>query len=427
MESLQSAHTALLLHLAPTWRRRLLRYVVTAFALGLLCNATYAGGRVALVIGNAAYTNEKPLANPLRDADLIGSTLADLFGRNNVRVVKNADRARLFEEIERFRQQASGADAAVFYFSGHGMQDEGRRNYLIPVDARISSDASLRAHGVPTDELLTAMGQATPRVGLIILDACRDSPYTKGTKSGTKGLARMEPGVDELLIAYATRDGKVAQDGTDFSPYAKALSRHLQRAREVPIRILFDDIADDVRTQTARLPEPQRPSTYGDLRATTYLLGRPQAIARSGPPQLSAEPPSPAPEPPANPDAGSAPRFIWPMSRIELLSEFSNGTKGIDIAGRIGDPVHSASDGTVVYAGTGLRGYGELVIVKHDHETLLAYAHNSSVLVKEGHAVKQGQLIARLGNSDSNRPKLHFEIRIQGKPVDPLQYLPPRP
>lgn len=423
MESLQSTHTVPRPRLAPTWHRRLLRYVVTAFALIALCNATHAGGRVALVIGNASYTNEKPLANPLRDADLIGSTLADLFGRNNVRVVKNADRAQLFEEIERFQQQASGADAAVFYFSGHGMQDEGRRNYLIPVDARISSDASLRAHGVPTDELLTAMGQATPRVGLIILDACRDSPYTKGTKSGTKGLARMEPSVDELLIAYATRDGKVAQDGTDFSPYAKALSLHLQRAREVPIRILFDDIADDVRTQTARLPEPQRPSTYGDLRATTYLFGKPLVVSERRdstlPPRAPADPASNAPQ--------DTPEFIWPVSGRQLLQKFSTVSKGIDIAGKVGDPVRSASDGNVVFAGSSLLGYGNLIIVKRDNETLLVYAHNSRLLAKEGQKVKQGQVIAELGNTESNQPKLHFEIRRQGKPVDPLSYLREHP
>lgn len=80
----------------------------------------------------------------------------------------------------------------------------------------------------------------------------------------------------------------------------------------------------------------------------------------------------------------------------------------------------------MVYAGTGLRGYGKLVIVKHDNSFLSAYAHNQNLLVKEGQAVSKGQKIAELGDTDSDRPKLHFEIRRQGKPVDPSKYLPPR-
>lgn len=86
----------------------------------------------------------------------------------------------------------------------------------------------------------------------------------------------------------------------------------------------------------------------------------------------------------------------------------------------------AAAGGRVVYAGTGLRGYGKLVIVKHDNSFLSAYAHNQSLLVKEGQAVSKGQKIAELGDTDSDRPKLHFEIRRQGKPVDPGKYLPPR-
>ena len=86
----------------------------------------------------------------------------------------------------------------------------------------------------------------------------------------------------------------------------------------------------------------------------------------------------------------------------------------------------AAAGGRVVYAGTGLRGYGKLVIVKHDNSFLSAYAHNQSLLVKEGQAVSKGQKIAELGDTDSDRPKLHFEIRRQGKPVDPSKYLPPR-
>jgi lipoprotein NlpD len=107
-----------------------------------------------------------------------------------------------------------------------------------------------------------------------------------------------------------------------------------------------------------------------------------------------------------------------------LFDEVKN--KGVDIAARAGDPVLAAADGRVVYAGAGLRGYGNLIIVKHNNTYLTAYAHNQTLLVKEDQMVRQGQKIAEMGSSDADRVKLHFEIRRQGKPVDPLRYLPPR-
>ena len=100
--------------------------------------------------------------------------------------------------------------------------------------------------------------------------------------------------------------------------------------------------------------------------------------------------------------------------------------KGLDIAGRAGEPVVAAADGRVVYAGAGLRGYGNLVIVKHNNTYLTAYAHNQTLLVKEDQTVRRGQKIAEMGSSDADRVKLHFEIRRQGKPVDPARYLPER-
>ena len=118
--------------------------------------------------------------------------------------------------------------------------------------------------------------------------------------------------------------------------------------------------------------------------------------------------------------------WIWPSSGKLISSYSENGSKGIDIAGKTGDPVVAAGDGKVVYSGTGLRGYGKLVIVKHNATYLSAYAHNSNILVKEGQSVSRGQKIAEMGNSDADQVKLHFEVRRQGKPVDPMKYLPPR-
>ncbi|WP_087735963.1 peptidoglycan DD-metalloendopeptidase family protein [Paraburkholderia piptadeniae] len=118
--------------------------------------------------------------------------------------------------------------------------------------------------------------------------------------------------------------------------------------------------------------------------------------------------------------------FAWPV-RGPLLNGFDDSkNKGVNIGGSVGEPVKASADGRVVYAGNGLRGYGNLIIIKHDATYLTAYAHNRALMVKEGDAVTKGQKIAEMGNSDSDRVMLHFEVRRQGKPVDPLKYLPPQ-
>lgn len=118
--------------------------------------------------------------------------------------------------------------------------------------------------------------------------------------------------------------------------------------------------------------------------------------------------------------------FMWPASG-NLIAGFNESTnKGLDIGGKAGDPVVAAADGRVVYAGAGLRGYGHLIILKHNNTYLTAYAHNQKLLVKEDQNVKKGQTIAEMGSSDADRVKLHFEVRRQGKPVDPSRYLPAR-
>jgi lipoprotein NlpD len=152
-----------------------------------------------------------------------------------------------------------------------------------------------------------------------------------------------------------------------------------------------------------------------------------QAWAAINPGEIrpAAVPPPPAAEPQRPvPPRDSA--WLWPASGpvIETFDEANN--KGVDIAGNPGDPVVASAAGKVVYSGSGLRGYGRLVIIKHNDDYLTAYAHNQNLLVKEGDDVTRGQRIAELGSSDADRPKLHFEIRRQGRPVDPMQYLPAR-
>jgi lipoprotein NlpD len=118
--------------------------------------------------------------------------------------------------------------------------------------------------------------------------------------------------------------------------------------------------------------------------------------------------------------------FAWPASGTVVAGFDEAKNKGLDIAGKAGDPVLAAADGQVVYAGAGLRGYGNLIILKHNNTFLTAYAHNQALLVKEDQKVRKGQKIAEMGKTDADRVKLHFEIRRQGKPVDPAKYLPAR-
>ncbi|HYD96895.1 MAG TPA: peptidoglycan DD-metalloendopeptidase family protein [Noviherbaspirillum sp.] len=117
--------------------------------------------------------------------------------------------------------------------------------------------------------------------------------------------------------------------------------------------------------------------------------------------------------------------WIWPAEG-KIIGHFGEGKRGIDIAGKMGQPVLAAGSGKVLYAGSGIRGYGNLVIVKHSNNLLSAYAHNKTIFVKEDQNVTRGQKIAEMGNSDSDEVKLHFEIRQQGKPVDPSKFLPSR-
>jgi lipoprotein NlpD len=118
--------------------------------------------------------------------------------------------------------------------------------------------------------------------------------------------------------------------------------------------------------------------------------------------------------------------WMWPSSGILISGYDEVKSKGLKIAGKLGDPVYASADGRVVYAGSGLRGYGNLVILKHNETYLTAYAHNQTLLVKEDQTVRKGQRIADMGSSDSERVMLHFEVRRNGKPVDPAKYLPGR-
>lgn len=161
--------------------------------------------------------------------------------------------------------------------------------------------------------------------------------------------------------------------------------------------------------QVLRITRPVPVVTTAALPAEPTVSSKPLVAA----PVALPDPPEPPPD-----------IWVWP-SRGPLLARFGEGiSKGIDIGGARGQTVQAAAPGKVVYAGSGLRGYGKLIIIRHGKTLLSAYAHNARLLVAEGQTVARGQAIAEMGDSDSDRVKLHFEIRELGKPVDPFIYLP---
>ncbi|MBS1188569.1 MAG: Peptidoglycan-binding LysM:Peptidase [Rhodocyclaceae bacterium] len=177
--------------------------------------------------------------------------------------------------------------------------------------------------------------------------------------------------------------------------------------------------SDGVKREPKVNKEPYSAEGYARLNGTGEAASRP------------AEPkpePKPGPRPEVAPVSMGADdiAWAWPSAGKVLAAYSENTNKGLDLGGKSGDPVFAAGDGRVVYAGSGLRGYGQLVIVKHNNSFLSAYAHNQKILVKEKQEVTRGQKIAEMGDTDSDKVKLHFEIRRQGKPIDPLIYLPKR-
>jgi lipoprotein NlpD len=189
----------------------------------------------------------------------------------------------------------------------------------------------------------------------------------------------------------------------------------------------------NLKTGPKGLKRPYGEMAAAEPRGTAIVVPAPAVVPTTAAPSITA-PPLPPAAPPAAAAAATAGgtgmlegvAFAWPAGGTVLQNFSETSSKGLWLGGKTGDVVRSAADGRVIFSGAGPRGYGNLIIVKHDNELLSVYAHNRSLAVKEGEAVKRGQKIAELGNSGTDKPKLHFEIRQQGKPIDPLAVLPRR-
>ncbi len=182
-----------------------------------------------------------------------------------------------------------------------------------------------------------------------------------------------------------------------------------------------------VKSQPQAVKVPYSDEALAKLSAVPAPQTKPASAAVAKAEPRTEEKPAPQPEKPAVPETDAEKvSWAWPVSGkvIAGFNESSNA-KGVDIAGKLGQPVYAAAAGKVIYSGDGLRGYGKLIVVRHNSAFSSVYAHNSDLLVKEGATVTKGQKIAEMGSTDADRVKLHFEIRRFGKPVDPMKLLPP--
>jgi lipoprotein NlpD len=176
------------------------------------------------------------------------------------------------------------------------------------------------------------------------------------------------------------------------------------------------------------LPKPYRKAPRASQPKPYYPPSRPKSAPPAAPPAENTVKAKPSAVPRALPATSRRVIWSWPVNG-RLISGYNTnsvGKKGINIAGKTGDSVRAAAAGKVVYSGGGLSGYGRLIIIKHNKEFLSAYAHNHKLIAREDQWVKKGEVIARMGRSGTDRTQLHFEIRKQGRPVDPLRYLPKR-
>lgn len=204
-------------------------------------------------------------------------------------------------------------------------------------------------------------------------------------------------------------------DGSDGQVVAEA--------KPIGMNNVVEQRSLDGNTSTVKAQPKAGRETYSDEALARLGTAGDYGVARGELP-LDARPDVKVTVPSARSDDEAL--WAWPAAG-KIAGQFVEGSsKGLDILGKKGDPVQAASDGKVVYSGSGLRGYGQLLIIKHNNAFLTAYAHNSKILVKEGQSVTRGQKIAEMGDTEADQVMLHFEVRQQGKPVNPLKHLPPR-
>src|SRR5713226_8601377 len=246
---------------------RWLAAFVTAFLAVCLANQpALAGKRVALVIGNSSYQNVAALTNPVNDA----AAIAEMFRKAMFDVVESRRDLKYMEmrrALRDFADKARGVDIAVIYFAGHGLEVDGT-NYVVPVDAVLERDADVDDEAIALNRILLPAEPAT-QLRLVILDACRDNPFTKkmkrtiSSRSLGRGLIGVEANKPNTFIAFAAKEGSTAADGDGKnSPFSAALLKHLTRPG-LDIRKAFGFVRDDVMNATGNQQEPYTTNSLG--------------------------------------------------------------------------------------------------------------------------------------------------------------------
>ncbi|WP_296700177.1 peptidoglycan DD-metalloendopeptidase family protein [Rhodoferax sp.] len=268
---------------------------------------------------------------------------------------------------------------------------------LALVAALLGGCSSKMLNHAPVEDRGTAGGKAAPVAMDPTTQAVKQPPGFEN--AGKPGYYTVKPG--DTLIRIGLETGQSSKDIARWS------------SLENPNKIEVGQVLRVV------------PPAAGTARPVAAVTTTP-ATPASAPVADKAASSAPAPAPAATGSGEDEIAWIWPTNGAVLAGFDEVKNKGLDIGGAAGDPVVAAADGRVVYVGAGLRGYGNLIILKHNNTYLTAYAHNQTLLIKEDQSVRKGQKIAEMGNSDADRVKLHFEVRRQGKPVDPAKYLPAR-
>ena len=261
--------------------------MLAAAASLLVCGPALAEKRVALVLGNSAYQNVAPLANPVNDSARIAATLKDA-GFDVVDSRRDLSAIDTRRALRDFADRSRDADIAVVYYAGHGIEVDGG-NYLIPVDAKLERDTDVYDEALSLDRILVAMEPAK-KLRLVILDACRDNPFSRTMKRTVasraigQGLAKVEPTSPNVLIAYSAKAGSTAADGDGKnSPFTAALSQHLTKPG-LDVRRAFGFVRDEVLKTTGN---KQEPFVYGSLGGDDVPLvpapARPAAAAPATP------------------------------------------------------------------------------------------------------------------------------------------------
>ena len=284
-----------------------------------------------------------------------------------------------------------------------------------------------RLNKAPVEDRGTSSNHASsPSVQPGTVVATPIKPLPGAENAGKPGYYTVKPGDTLIRIGLETGQGwkDIARWNNLENPNLIEVGQVLRVTSTVPAPP--SAAAAAVAADTGVVTRPVASSSIAPASAAS-AASAPKAPV-SAPASTASAASAPAAAPAASPAAAGDEdvAFIWPASGALLAGFDEVRNKGYDIAGKAGDPVLAAADGRVVYAGAGLRGYGNLIILKHNNTFLTAYAHNQALLVKEDQTVRRGQKIAEMGNTDADRVKLHFEIRRQGKPVDPARYLAAR-